>query len=142
MTVRQRAARALWRIAIGAFLAWFIAVSVLATQAASTVARFSASDAPSLLVALRVAEAHGDAAALAADGGAEETPADDGTGDPMAPPGDDVPPEVEVDLEHDPWDVCSVPAIPPPSAVFIDFVAEIDRATGIHAESASPPPRA
>jgi hypothetical protein len=135
VTVRHRAARALLRIATGAFLAWFIAVSVLATTAAASIATFLAS-ADAQAMAANDGSEDG-----SAGGGAEEAPVDDGATDPMAPPGDDVPPEVEVDLEHEPWDVCATLDIPPPSGELIDFDHASDWRPGVPGEAASPPPR-
>ncbi len=138
------------RLASGLFLAWFIAISVLATASAATVGAMA--DTARLRAAIaseRTCEAEQSASSaaalpsLSAEGNTSEpTPTDDGCADPMAPPGDDIPPELELDLENEPWILCTTVQVPPVAGTRHTF-AFTDHSHQAHVpEATSPPPRA
>lgn len=121
-----------------------MAISVLATASSSAIGTLvteAQADIAQAKAAM-VASAPGQCAAAGVGDTSEQTPSDDDCTDPMTPPGDDVPPEVEIDLENEPWDLCSTLEVPPVTGVTITFTTSDDSHEAHVPEATSPPPRA
>jgi hypothetical protein len=137
----RRALRLVSRLGAALFLAWFMAVSVLATVSSAAIARLIDAAETNVVAVSAGGDLSRDVEADAAADSAEETPSDDGSVSVMAPPGDDVPPEVEVDIEE-PFCLVGTLVIPRSNAALVALLAPDDSHAAHVPESASPPPRA